>query len=201
MSGNQRLFLLSPASTSGKRAGLLFNPDAPFELARRLRESGGVPIGEVFSFLSGLYFRGKLSYARLFANPAGAIRVITSDRGLVSPDQLVTLDDLRAMSRVPIDHAHDPYRSSLERDARSIAAELSPASEVVLLGSIATDKYIGVLTEVFREQLFFPADFVGRGDMSRGGLMLRCAREGRELDYSAVVTAIRRGARPPRLAG
>ena len=30
---------------------------------------GGAPIGEVFSFLSSLYFRGKLTYAQRFAAP------------------------------------------------------------------------------------------------------------------------------------
>jgi hypothetical protein len=35
--------------------------------------------------------------------------------------------------------------------------------------------------------------------MSRGGLMLRAAASGEELDYVPVAGAIRRGARPPRL--
>jgi len=69
----------------------------------------------------------------------------------------------------------------------------------VLLGSVASEKYTGPLLEVFGERLLFPTDFVGRGDMSRGGLMLRCARSGIELPYIPVRGALRHGARPPRL--
>ena len=43
------------------------------------------------------------------------------------------------------------------------------------------------------------ATFVGRGDMSRGGLLLRHARSGVELDYLPLRGATRHGARPPRL--
>jgi hypothetical protein len=53
---------------------------------------------------------------------------------------------------------------------------------------------------MFGPRLHFPADFVGRGDMSRGGLMLRCVTEGRELEYAPILGATRRGARPPKLA-
>jgi hypothetical protein len=35
--------------------------------------------------------------------------------------------------------------------------------------------------------------------MSRGGLLLRCARAGTELPYVGVRDAVRRGPRPPRL--
>jgi hypothetical protein len=70
---------------------------------------------------------------------------------------------------------------------------------VVLLGSIATGKYVDTLIESLGPRLLFPSDFVGRGDMSRGGLLLRSAREGRELDYIPVAGALRRGKRPPKL--
>ena len=196
MAAPSRVFLLSPASTAGKRAQLLLNDAATFDLAVRVRDVAGVPLGEVFSFLSGLYFRGKLAYARTFARPAGAIHVITSDRGLMSPEQSITIKDLRAMAAGSIDHAHEPYRTPLVRDAQLLQASLDPAGQVVLLGSIATEKYVAVLSKVFGSQLFFPLDFVGRGDMSRGGLMLRSVREGRELDYAPVMNAVRRGARP-----
>ncbi|MCR4338633.1 MAG: hypothetical protein NUW01_01975 [Gemmatimonadaceae bacterium] len=104
------VFLLSPASTAGKRAAILMNPGAEFELAKRLRNDE-LTIGEVFSFLSGLYFRGKLAYARKFSATPESIFVVTSNRGL----------------------------------------------------------------------------------------MLRSVRAGKELDYIPVATAVRRGARPPRL--
>ena len=70
----------------------------------------------------------------------------------------------------------------------------------VLLGSIATNKYVDPLTQVFGERLLFPKDFIGRGDMSRGGLMLRHAAAGQELEYIPVATAVRHGKRPPKLA-
>ena len=195
-----RLFLLSPASTAGKRARILCSPRASFELALRMQAPEGESIGTVFSFLSGLYFRGKLSYARAFAQPGSAIRVITADRGLVSPDLRITLRDLRAMARGAIDPERAAYRAPFERDARELASELDPLAEVVLLGSIATDKYVGVLRQVFGARLKFPESFVGRGDMSRGGLLLRAVREDRELLYRPLDGAIRRGKRPERLA-
>ena len=70
---------------------------------------------------------------------------------------------------------------------------------MVLLGSIASGKYVEVLQGIFGERLMFPADFVGRGDMSRGGLMLRSASSLNELRYIPLAGAVRRGPRPPRL--
>jgi hypothetical protein len=195
----QRLFLLSPASTSGRRAQLVLAPRASFPLAQGLRRPEGESIGAVFVFLSGLYFRGKLTYARHFARPGSAIRIITSDRGLVPPDLPVTLADLRRMAKGSIDARHVPYRTPLTRDAELLAREFDRDAEVVLLGSIATGKYAEVLHAVFGERLTFPESFVGRGDMSRGGLLLRAVREDRELAYQRWAGAVLRGKRPPRL--
>ena len=192
------IFLLSPANTAGKRAAILMNPGAEFELARRLRNDE-LTLGEVFSFLSGLYFRGKLAYARKFAGSAGDIFVITSNRGLVSPDTIVDLDELREFAAVPIDLEEPRYLRPMSASVRELAARTDPASRVVLLGSIATKKYVEPLGEVFGERLVFPSEFVGRGDMSRGGLMLRSVQAERELDYIPVATAVRKGARPPKL--
>jgi hypothetical protein len=197
-----RIFLLSPASTGGKRASLLLNERATFPLATQLRMAEGAPLGDVFSFLSGLYFRGKLTYARTFARPPRGVDrslVITSSRGLVSPETRVTLDDLRAFANVPISADEPRYAEPLIADAERLFTAVGRTAELVLLGSIASDKYVKVLGEIFGDRLLFPADFVGRGDMSRGGLMLRCARENRELDYIPVAGATRRGARPARL--
>ena len=191
-------FLLSPASTIGRRAGMLLSPRANFELARRLRSGEGAPIGEVFAFVSGLYFRGKLAYARRFGSP-GRVRVITSDRGLVDPERYVTLEDLRAMSASDIATSNPGYRTPLARDAARMVRELGPDSTPILLGSIATPKYVEVLNEVFEGRLVFPREFVGRGDMSRGGLMLRAVEAGEELEYVLVAGAVRTGVRPPRL--
>lgn len=160
-----------------------------------MRRPEGESIGEIFTFLSGLYFRGKLTYARAFA-PPNAIRVITSDRGLVPPDQRLTLADLRSMARGAIDPESRRYRAPFLRDARLLD---QPGVEVVLLGSIATGKYADLLLEVFGERLVFPEAFVGRGDMSRGGLMLRAAREQEELTYIPLSGAVRHGSRPARL--
>ena len=190
-----RVFLLSPANCGGERAQLLFSSRAAFPLARRLRAAGGVPLGEVMSFVSGLYFRGKLTYAEAFGIPL----VITPDAGLRPAEAPVTLSMLRASARVDIDAANPRYRRPLEQSARAVASLLKPHDSITLLGSIASDKYVDVLLGIFGERLTFPIDFVGRGDMSRGGLLLRCVRAGRELDYVPVAGAIRHGARPPRL--
>jgi hypothetical protein len=187
-------FLLSPARCDGRRAALLMNPSSSFPLAVRLR-SEGVTIGEAFSFLSGLYFRGKLAYAEAF----GAPLVITTDRGLVEPHRVVTLDDLRAFAQVDIATAGERHSTPLRRDAERLASTLDEHERVVLLGSIATGKYADTLIQVFGERLEFPSGFVGRGDMSRGGLLLRCVSERSELDYVPVKGAVRRGARPPKL--
>ena len=190
-----RVFLLSPANCGGERAQLLFSTRAAFPLARQLRTADGAPLGDVMSFVSGLYFRGKLAYAQACGIPL----VITTDAGLRPADTPVTLSMLRASARVDIDAANPRYRRPLEQSARAVASLLEPDDTVTLLGSIASDKYVGVLLDIFGERLTFPIDFVGRGDMSRGGLLLRCVRAGRELDYVPVAGAIRHGVRPPRL--
>jgi hypothetical protein len=195
-----RIFLLSPAFCGGERAKLLFNPAASFPLAARLR-TGGVPIGELFAFLSGLYFRGKLAYARAFAKPptgAAGLLVITPTRGLVDPDTLLTLDDMREFAEVNIATLSERFIEPLTRDAHALASASSSAP-AILLGSIATDKYVGTLAAAFGERLRFPEEFVGRGDMSRGGLLLRSVRDSAELAYIPVSGAIRRGARPAKL--
>jgi hypothetical protein len=202
MSTPVRVFLLSPAHCGGERAGLLFRKEADFDLARRVRRPPGVPLGEVFSFLSGLYFRGKLAYAQAFAvPPAGltGVYVITPNEGLRPADELVDLARLRRFAQVDIDADDARYHRPLRRDARRLAAVLGRSDDVVLLGSVATGKYVDPLTEALGERLRFPGNFVGRGDMSRGGLLLRSVREGRELDYLPVAGAVRRGSRPARL--
>jgi hypothetical protein len=196
-----RIFLLSPAFCGGRRAKLLFNDAAQFALALEIRH-GGAPLGEVFSFLSGLYFRGKLTYASAFARPPldlPGLLIITPSRGLLPPDTTVGLDDLLEFGRVPVDLAESEYRGPLERDTRQLAARMTSPCDVVLLGSVATDKYVTPLVDAFAERLLFPFEFVGRGDMSRGGLMLRCVDEQRELTYVPIGGAVRHGARPPKL--
>ncbi len=166
-----------------------------------MRGQEGAELGEVFSFVSSLYFRGKLAYARAFARPPrglAGVHVITPCDGLRAPESLLRLGDLRRYAGVPVDAEEARYRRPLLRDLRALAPAWAGA-EVVLLGSIASPKYVELLTGVLGARLFFPSDFVGRGDMSRGGLMLRCVEERRELPYVALLGAQRRGPRPARL--
>lgn len=201
-----RIFILSPANSAGKRAELLYNPRAGFALAHRLQRGEEVPLGEIFSFLSGLYFRGKFTYSAVFARPPvglpGAF-VITSNRGLMPAIEPISLAELRAFATVPIEPDEPRYRRPVVRDAKRLARALDASGDeydVVLLGSIGTKKYAELLVEHFGERLFFPSSFVGRGDMSRGGLLLRSAAENRELEYSPVLRSVRHGKRPEKLA-
>jgi len=187
-----RAFLLSPAHCDGKRARLLMRAEASFDLARRLRD-GGAPLGEVFSHLSGLYFRGKLAYSLAFATAARGIMIITPTDGLVPPETVVTVDDLRRYASVAIAAGDERYRQPLTHDCERLLARVGRQAEVVLLGSLATRKYLDVLEPMFGPRLRLPREFVGRGDMSRGALLLRAVREGRELEYMPVPSAI-----PPR---
>ncbi|HEY1418317.1 MAG TPA: hypothetical protein VGF41_10440, partial [Myxococcaceae bacterium] len=57
----RRVFLLSPARCDGIRMSMLRRPAAAFPLALRLRTDPGAPLGDVFTFTSGLYFRGKVT--------------------------------------------------------------------------------------------------------------------------------------------
>src|SRR6266568_592838 len=189
-----RIFLLSPANCSGPRAKMVLSERAQFDLAVRLRSAQGVQIGEVFAFVSGLYFKGKLAYSLAFARPpepgaplagSGAL-VITPTAGLRPVETDVTADALHAFAGVDIAAADPRYRRPLLASAHKLAEEIGPDCDVILLGSIASAKYVDVLTEVFGARLRFPIDFVGRGDMSRGGLLLRCARAGAELPYTAI---------------
>ena len=194
-----RVFLLSPAHCGGKRAEILLNQRASFPLAVRLR-SAGVTLGEAFSFLSGLYFRGKLTYADRFARPPHGnpgVQIITTDRGLMPAGTEISNDDLRSFAAIDISAEEPGYRRPLERDAAVLAGMKNV--EVVLLGSVATGKYVDVLLERLGERLLFPADFVGRGDMSRGALLLQAARNGVELSYQPVAGAVRRGRRAPKV--
>jgi hypothetical protein len=185
---------------------MVMSERAVFDLAVRLRE-GGAPIGEVFAFLSGLYFRGKLAYGQAFARPpadssdvaGGGVFVITPTAGLRSIDTQVTLAALQAFAKVDVAVDNPRYRKPLEASARALAADIGPECDVVLLGSIASPKYVDVLQAIFGERLLFPADFVGRGDMSRGGLLLRCVSAREELRYIPVAGAVRTGQRPPKL--
>jgi hypothetical protein len=159
-----------------------------------------VPLGEVYSFVSGLYFRGKMTYAETFGRPppglAGAL-VISPGEGLRFLYEPVTLERLRAWAAVPIGERNRSFTEPLVAHAAALERAHGATTRFVLLGSVASDKYVRPLTRVFGDHLLFPPEFVGRGDMSRGALLLRAARAGRELGYAPVEGAQRHGPRAP----
>jgi len=196
-----RIFLLSPAHCGGRRARMVLRRQARFDLALRLRDKG-VPLGELFTFLSGLYFRGKMAYATAFADPPPScpgVLVITPCRGLVPPETRISAADLRVFAATEIREDIEAYIRPLSRDARRLARRAGPETEIILLGSIATGKYLKVLLNCFGSRLRFPRDFVARGDMSRGGLLLRQAEDKEELEYIPAQGAVLHGTKPPKL--
>ncbi|MGE3843325.1 MAG: hypothetical protein AB7I50_17280 [Vicinamibacterales bacterium] len=195
------VFLLSPAHCGGRRAAALLEPDSSSPLAPALH-AGTLTLGEAFSFISGLYFRGKLAYARAFGKGCvrPAILVITPTRGLQQPDWLISRALIEEFASIDVGVDAPSYREPLERDVAALASALPPEGRVVLLGSIATDKYVDVLAPLVGHRQQYPPSFIGRGDMSRGALLLRCAARGEELEYVPLSgTAIRCGRRPPPL--
>jgi hypothetical protein len=170
-------FLLSPAHAGGRRANALLNEQATFALARRLHGEGA-PLGEVFSFVSGLYFRGKLAYASRYGGAADQILVITTNRGLLPVGTMICADDLRALGTGDISLRDETYRQRLARDVARLEG-----SRIVFLGSIATRKYLEVLGDALGDRLVVPRAFQGMGDMSRGSILLEAARLGQELPY------------------
>jgi hypothetical protein len=190
------VYLLSPANSAGQRAKMLVNPAANFELAQRLRDTG-ISLGEAFSFMSSLYFRGKLAYTAAFAQDRGATAgtwIITSSRGLLRPETVVKLRELEEISNERILADNPKYRDPLERDLRVLSEAVGSQGRAVLLGSIASKKYIPLLLEILGERLVVPRAFVGMGNMQRGALLLRCSREKCELEYVAVGEIVSRKA-------
>jgi hypothetical protein len=173
-------FLLSPANLGGRRGAMLRREGADFPLARALRQ-GSAPLGDVFAFVSKLYFRGKLAYAKRFG---GVVRIIVPGRGLLDPNLRVHTDHLHAFAEVGVDARSEAYRRPLIRDAAALAADIE--GPVVLLGSLATRKYVDPLTEVLGDRLHAPRTFVGRGDMSRGSVLLKAVEAGVELEYASI---------------
>ncbi len=180
-----KVFLLSPANVSGERARQLTSPRATFEAARLYQSPEGVPIALAFAFMSSLYFRGKIAYALQFAGPED-IFVIAPGFGLVPAEWRLTPQRMKVLEKTEVDLRKRNYRKPLERAALELAEKLDDDTPVVLLGSVASGKYVDVLWPIFGERLVFPAMFAGLGDMSRGGLLLRAARANRELEYTSL---------------
>jgi hypothetical protein len=186
-----RIFLLSPANVAGIKGQRLLNPSGDSDLALRLRDSGAT-LGEVYRFISSLYFRGKLDYAQRFQSaPHGVAGVqIITGAGLMLPETVITLSDLRRISATSIDAKNSDYRLSLDSDLLRLRERVSDETEIILLGSIATSKYITPIREVFGKRLLFPRAFLGLGDMSRGSILLRYCAQGEELEYRPVETIL-----------
>ena len=197
-----RVFLLSPASLVGVRGRRILAGESSSPLLEPLLRGLSLPLGEIYAAISTLYFRGKLAYAQRFGRRAGggpSVLVITPDRGLVEADRPTTLEELRRFATTAIGPDEPRYVDALLASASEARGSWGEGCEVVLLGSIATPKYVEPLLSVFAARLLVPEAFIGRGDMSRGGLLLRAVAEGEELAYIAVASAARRGSRPPRL--
>jgi hypothetical protein len=188
------VFLLSPANLGGRRGQILLGETAEFALARALRSVAGAELGEVFGFVSSLYFRGKLSYARAFGrtlNDLPAVHVMSAGGGLCSPNERVTVDRLRNWASVAIHEDNPNFTAPLLRHASALSDAHEPITRFVLLGSVASKKYVEPLLEVFDDRLLFPIEFRGLGDMSRGGLLFRAVRAERELAYAPVREHVR----------
>jgi hypothetical protein len=189
------VFLLSPAYCGGRRAAILLNAKSQAVTAIEFR-SGRMSLGRAFAFMSGLYFRGKLSYAERF----GEALVITPTRGLQPASLPFNVNLLREFAVGDVSLDNPEYRLALERDVKALSRRIGADSQVVLLGSVASGKYVDVLLPVLGDRLRYPISFIGRGDMSRGGLLLRSAASGEELEYQALTAGVRpRGPRPPKL--
>ena len=189
------VFLLSPAFCGGRRASILLNPKSEAATVLEFR-SGKMTLGRAFAFMSGLYFRGKLAYAERF----GDAMVITPTRGLQSPSLPFNLRLLREFAVGDVSLDNPEYRVALEKDVKALSRRIGAHGQVVLLGSVASGKYVDVLLPLLGRRLRYPTSFIGRGDMSRGGLLLRCVADNIELDYQPLVAGVRpKGSRPPRL--
>lgn len=109
--------------------------------------------------------------------------MIVPGLGLRSADTPIDLDGLCGVGRIPVDLDEPRYAGPLRRDAAQLAGGLGPGDVAVLLGSLATPKYVEPLLDAFDDRLRVPEEFVGLGSMSRGSLLLRRAEQGRELTY------------------
>jgi hypothetical protein len=185
------IFLLSPADASGRRGQMLLSQKSQFELAHRLRTKG-ITLGEAYSFMSSLYFRGKLAYATAFASQIHnllSIQIITPSRGLLPPRTTLSLADFLDLGVERILEKNPRYRDPLERDLRKLSESLGEDGKVIFLGSLGTKRYIPLLKEILGHRILVPRDFLGMGNMRRGAVLLRCVREHCQLTYVTLASA------------
>jgi len=83
------------------------------------------------------------------------VHIITPNAGLRSPDTYVTRRAIRAFATTDVDPDNASYRRPLETSARALALEVGPDCDVVLLGSVASPKYVSVLLDIFGDRLRF----------------------------------------------
>lgn len=179
------IFLLSPARLTGARGRRILAGTGRLSTTDAFTDGSRLPLGSVYASISTLYFRGKLAYARRFGawDEGDPVLVITPDRGLAPADMPVDIGTLRDSATVPIALDEPRYVEPLLQSVSALRERLTSEDRVVLLGSIATPKYVDPLGRTLGTHLFVPRDFVGMGEMRRGSLLLGAVAEGRELSY------------------
>jgi hypothetical protein len=125
--------------------------------------------------------------------------VIVPGLGLLPPETVFSPEQLQATAQIEVDADNPAHHEALLEAAASVDRATCHQCSFVLLGSVASAKYTTALLKVLDQRLLFPAEFVGRGDLSRGGIMLRSAASRQELSYIPVSGAQLRGPRPARL--
>src|SRR4029453_5554208 len=94
----------------GRRCSSTRAPSFPLPLG--CASQAGPGSAKVSASLSKFYFRGKPTYAREFAMASGGVTpilIITTDRGLVTPETRVERSDLDRFCQVDIASADERY--------------------------------------------------------------------------------------------
>ena len=95
--------------------------------------------------------------------------MIVPGHGLRPPETVFSPEQLRATAHIDVDEDNPVHHDALLAAAASLDRATGHQCSFVLLGSVASAKYTTALLKVLDHRLLFPAEFVGRGDMSRGG--------------------------------
>ena len=197
-----------PTAAAGARQQVL-SPQAAFAARRgSCARAQGAPLGDVFTFVSGLYFRGKLAYARRFASPPeprirrrlGRARH-HAERRAPQPETPVTRRRAARLRRRR--RRSRPTRATGGRSSGARARwlrEIGADCEVVLLGSIASPKYVDVLLDDLRRAPAVPDRFRRpRRHEPRRPAAAQARARASSSTYAPMAGAVRHGARPPKL--
>ena len=143
------------------------------------------------------------TYASRFGRPPPSLPpalVITPTRGLQSPSLPISRSLIEEFASLDW---HRPTRAFWIRSSRVRVSFVHRSSQRCAWSCSGASRRAGTSSRwraSSRAGCNYPAEFVGRGDMSRGGLLLRHAEEGRELDYVPLAAGLtRHGAKPPKL--